>query len=173
LHRLLDRDANTQIMRRVRSDDGTIAEPQAAADDDGCAPAKAVPAARAARIDAILAAADAVRAPAPDHLRELVHRAHRYGGFADLAPPNPDRGDAEPAEPAEPADATPADAPADPEPGFLAREQAAAPRDLAKLLASSYGWYVEWPHIDGRFIQVFHTIPGYLDRGINGSGEEE
>lgn len=173
LHRLLDRDGQTAVMRNVRRDDGTLAEPQAAADADGCGAAAAVPATRAARIDAILAAVDAVRAPAPDHLRELVGRAHRYGGFADLAPPNPDRGDDEPTEPTEPAEPAEPAKPAEPEPSFLEREQAAAPRDLAKLLASSYGWYVEWPHIDGRFLQVFHTIPGYVDRGINGSGEEE
>jgi hypothetical protein len=33
--------------------------------------------------------------------------------------------------------------------------------DLAKVLAANMAWYVEWPHVDGRFIQVFHTLAGY------------
>jgi hypothetical protein len=34
-------------------------------------------------------------------------------------------------------------------------------RDQAKLLAAHMTWYVEWPHVDGRFIQVFATLAGY------------
>jgi hypothetical protein len=22
-------------------------------------------------------------------------------------------------------------------------------------------WYIEWPHVDGRFIALFQTLPGY------------
>ena len=33
--------------------------------------------------------------------------------------------------------------------------------DLAKILAASMAWYVEWPHVDGRFIAVFKTLPGF------------
>ncbi len=32
--------------------------------------------------------------------------------------------------------------------------------DLAKVLASSMTWYIEWPHIDGRFVAVFATLAG-------------
>ncbi len=33
--------------------------------------------------------------------------------------------------------------------------------DLPRVLAGSMTWYVEWPHVDGRFIEVFGTLPGY------------
>lgn len=33
--------------------------------------------------------------------------------------------------------------------------------DLARVLAANMTWYVEWPHVDGRFIAVFATLPGY------------
>jgi hypothetical protein len=33
--------------------------------------------------------------------------------------------------------------------------------DLANVLADNMGWYIEWPHIDGRFIRVFRSLPGY------------
>ena len=33
--------------------------------------------------------------------------------------------------------------------------------DLANVLADNMTWYIEWPHVDGRFIQVFHSLPGY------------
>ena len=32
---------------------------------------------------------------------------------------------------------------------------------IARLLAAHMTWYVEWPHVDGRFVQVFLTLPGY------------
>jgi hypothetical protein len=167
LHRLLDGDALAAESRRIGSGAGA----QSVADTHGCAPAVPVPAARAARLDAILAAADAVRAPAPEHVRELARRGHTLGGYADLAPEAPDRGDGDRYEPADPSALTAAAAAPEGmrdalEPGFLERERAGSTADLAKLLATSYGWYVEWPHIDGRFIQVFHTLPGYIDRSI-------
>ncbi|MCX5747436.1 MAG: hypothetical protein NT062_33645 [Proteobacteria bacterium] len=33
--------------------------------------------------------------------------------------------------------------------------------DLARVLAANMTWYVEWPHIDGRFEDVFRTVAGY------------
>jgi hypothetical protein len=33
--------------------------------------------------------------------------------------------------------------------------------DLGNVLASTMTWYVEWPHVDGRFLAVFATLPGY------------
>jgi phage terminase large subunit GpA-like protein len=44
------------------------------------------------------------------------------------------------------------------EPDATARTTAA---DLAKILAANMTWYVEWPHVDGRFVAVFQTLPGY------------
>ncbi len=41
-----------------------------------------------------------------------------------------------------------------------ARAKATA-ADLAKILAANMTWYVEWPHVDGRFVAVFQTLPGY------------
>lgn len=41
------------------------------------------------------------------------------------------------------------------------KKDVAIAADLAKVLASNMTWYVEWPHVDGRFIQVFQTLPGY------------
>ncbi len=37
--------------------------------------------------------------------------------------------------------------------------------DLVRVIEKAMGWYIEWPHIDGRFIQVFHTLPGHGTRG--------
>jgi hypothetical protein len=37
-------------------------------------------------------------------------------------------------------------------------------RDMAKVLASSMTWYVEFLHVDGRFIALFQTLPGYATR---------
>jgi hypothetical protein len=34
-------------------------------------------------------------------------------------------------------------------------------RDMAKVLAENMTWYIEWPHVDGRFIALFQTLPGY------------
>ena len=34
-------------------------------------------------------------------------------------------------------------------------------QDFVKTLASSMKWYVEFPHVDGAFMQVFDTLPGY------------
>ncbi len=52
-----------------------------------------------------------------------------------------------------------AGAPADTPPTQLADVH-----DLAKVLAANMTWYVEWPHVDGRFVQVFRTLPGYATR---------
>jgi hypothetical protein len=37
--------------------------------------------------------------------------------------------------------------------------------DLTKVLAENMTWYVEWPHVDGRFIALFRTLPGYAPPG--------
>jgi hypothetical protein len=38
--------------------------------------------------------------------------------------------------------------------------------DMASYLANSMTWYIEWPHVDGSFMAVYDTLPGYaLDRG--------
>lgn len=32
--------------------------------------------------------------------------------------------------------------------------------DLAEVLASNMSWYIEWPHIDGRFVAVYAGLAG-------------
>lgn len=43
----------------------------------------------------------------------------------------------------------------------------AKPRDadLAKILASNMSWYIEWPHIDGRFVALYKTVAGVASEG--------
>lgn len=42
-----------------------------------------------------------------------------------------------------------------------AAESGLARRDLAKVLASSMTWYIEFPHVDGLFLELAKTLPGY------------
>ncbi len=101
-------------------------------DDHACAAPIAVPAARGARLDAMLASFKAVRAQSPDFMRKLAL-----------------------------GDASPADAdPGDEHVQAAANEAKANAEDLTKTLASTMLWYVEWPHIDGLFMKVFSTFAG-------------
>lgn len=38
--------------------------------------------------------------------------------------------------------------------------------DLPRPLAANMTWYVEWPHVDGRFVRVFETLPGYAQASL-------
>ncbi len=42
-----------------------------------------------------------------------------------------------------------------------ARDTFLMAHDLAKVIASYMTWYMEWPHVDGRFEQVLATLPGF------------
>jgi hypothetical protein len=97
-----------------------------------CDEARSVSAARGRRYDAMLASIRGVRSPSPKVVRDLV--LGDYGGEGDDANAN------------ESDDAR------------TAKEIAA---DLTKVLASNMTWYVEWPHVDGRFMEVFKTLAGY------------
>ena len=33
--------------------------------------------------------------------------------------------------------------------------------DMPRLLAANMAWYIEWPHVDGLFVQVFYTLAGH------------
>jgi hypothetical protein len=33
-------------------------------------------------------------------------------------------------------------------------------KDLPSLLAEHMAWYIEWPHVDGKFVEVFYTLAG-------------
>ncbi|MEO7094197.1 MAG: hypothetical protein ABI175_13160, partial [Polyangiales bacterium] len=85
---------------------------------------------RAAKLDVLLASRDQMRSASPAFVRNLVL------GQED--------------------DAMPADA--------NAEEQSAEDKlrtdDLARVLAGNMAMYIEWPHIDRRFKQVYDTMPG-------------
>lgn len=52
-------------------------------------------------------------------------------------------------------------------------EDASAVADLPEVLAANMVWYIEWPHIDRRFIRLFKTIPGYWRGKPNGEETPE
>jgi len=39
-------------------------------------------------------------------------------------------------------------------------------KDLARVLAANMTCYVEWPHVDGAFANVFATLPGHYPPGV-------
>jgi hypothetical protein len=104
--------------------------------EDRCATATPVSEARGKRIDALLANVREERALSPEMVRKLVLGEETLGDVAA-------------AEETEPTDL------------LAVRSRAAYARDFAKTLAGSMTWYVEWPHVDGRFLEVFHTLAGY------------
>lgn len=82
-------------------------------------------------IDDLLAVAKQVRAPSPEFVQRAV-----------LGPKLEDPPDGDPT----------------PEDGVSDRSTAA--KDLVRVLANHMGMYVEWPHIDGLFVDAFATMPG-------------
>jgi hypothetical protein len=103
------------------------------ADHPGCAgAAKALSAERGKTIEAMLSAVRAVRAQSPDFMRAVA-----LGEATVAAATDPD-----------------ADAEAN---DVLGRGQV---DDLAKVLAANMTWYIEWPHINGRFVAVYATLAG-------------
>jgi len=130
-----------------------------------CAGKKAVSAERGARIDKILAVRRAVRAPNPAFVKEAVRRTWR-SGYPD---------DEKETEAAEPVTEVPAaDAP-EKTASDLEQEARwdAGAADLTKTLADAMGWYIEFPHVDGRFVQVFYTLPGFTPGLRNAEFAEE
>lgn len=89
--------------------------------------------ARAARLDALLASREAVRAATPAMVRDLVLDQE------DQAEPEDDLSDDEKA---------------------YRAERAKRTSDLARILAGSMVMYIEWPHIDRRFTQLYGTMAG-------------
>ncbi len=53
-------------------------------------------------------------------------------------------------------------------PEFIKRitlaQDAAMPDDLADVLARNMSWFVEWPHVHGKIIAVYATLPGFTTR---------
>lgn len=97
-----------------------------------------VTAKRAKRLDVIAASIDRVRTPSPDFIKQLSLGTERIRDFSETTDE----------------DATGDD---EAETAQLGPEPAA---DLREVIAGGMGWYVEWPHIDGRFAQLYHTLPG-------------
>jgi hypothetical protein len=139
----------TEASRRVR---GVMTEETRfdAVPDPGprCKASRPIAPERGTRIDALLARRDLVRAESPAFVKRAV-----------LGEPDPD-------------DATDPD---DPDDAEAIAERARADReasDLTQVLASHMVMYVEWPHIDGRFVEVFGTMAGrYVRRWTDGDPE--
>jgi hypothetical protein len=94
--------------------------------EPACGTSTPISAARAARIDALLASREQVRSAPPAFVRNIV--------LGDVDPEN------------------------------HIDEVKATAADMTRLIAEHMGFYVEWPHIDGRFIAVFRTLPGHVRR---------
>ena len=99
--------------------------------EECAATATAVPAKRAAKLTTMLASRKVLHAPIP----------------VWTIAPRPDA-DAD-------ADAAP---PAGEDPGPAIADN---PLDMTTMLADHMTWYMEWPHIDGTFVAVYETVPGY------------
>ena len=108
-------------------------------DDHTCAAPVAIAEARGKKLDAMLASMKAVRALAPDFMRKVA--------LGEATPADADAGDEHVKEAAE--------------------EEKAQREDLAKTLAGSMLWYVEFPHVDGLFTKVFASIAGEIVNGGN------
>ena len=87
-----------------------------------------ISAARAKRLDALLASRAAVRSATPKMVRDLIIDQED---------------DAQPVDEAD-----------------LGTEEAKRTRDLARILSGSMVMYIEWPHIDRRFTQLYGTMAG-------------
>ena len=93
--------------------------------------------ARAKLVDTMLASVRAVRAQTPDFMRKVA------------------LGEATVADATDPDEAAPEDQKAA---DVLGQGQV---DDLSKVLAANMTWFIEWPHIDGRFTDVYASLAGY------------
>jgi hypothetical protein len=108
-----------------------------------------ISATRAKRLDALLASRDTVRSATPQIVRQLVIDQEDDVPTADDADLDADE---------------------------IARRKAIAleKSDLARILAGSMAMYVEWPHIDRRFTQLYATMAGrYVENWANRSGADD
>ncbi len=108
-----------------------------------CAAGKPVAEARAHRIDTMLASIRLVRDQSPDFVRKLALGERSVDDAASTTDNTDD---------------SVATAEASEDGNDIGMTD---PNDLAKVLAANMTWYVEWPHVDGRFISVFKTLAGY------------
>jgi hypothetical protein len=135
LHGLL----TTETSRRARALRATARPGEsddAGPDDPGpaCSGEVAISAARAGRLDVLLASRDKIRAVTPAMVRDLV-----------LAQEGDARGDAT----------------EDGDEVTQERQRAGrAASDLVRVLAGHMAMFIEWPHVDRRFDQVYATMAG-------------
>ena len=104
-----------------------------------CGKAVAVAAPRAKLLDKLLAAKDQVHAMTPQFIRAAVLKEE---GIED--------GD---------------DAPiTDDDQDYVRerKERAQRMKDMAGVLQANMGMYVEWPHIDGKFVELYKAMPGRI-----------
>jgi hypothetical protein len=97
---------------------------------------------RGKRLDELVAARRALRAPSPAYVKELL--VERSG----MVEPDEDR------------PVVLVDVEGD-EPEGYAAQQVWRAADLSRVIVDGMGWYIEWPHIDGRFMRLHATMAGY------------
>jgi len=111
---------------------------------EGCAGTRVqLSAERGKAVDKMLASIRAVRAQSPDFMRKV---ALGEATVDDATDPDADA------------------APSEGEPDPLGRGQV---DDLTKVLAAHMSWYIEWPHIDGKFEAVYASLAGLDHAGMN------
>jgi hypothetical protein len=129
----------TDARRRVHPTDQGVGG--SGGEDHGptCGPEVVIDPARGARLDALLAARDQVRALTPQFVRSAVLREEL---------PEAELSDSDRAE--------------------LARAS-----DLTRVLAENMGMYLEWPHIDRRFVELFRRMAGRKTQSWAGGDPED
>jgi hypothetical protein len=156
LHRILHRESHERSWTK-----GEYGMELTVENGPACGDAKPVAAARAARLDTILASRQAVRAPTPEFVKRTL-----LGDLENELEPEPEETEEE--------DAAPADADADEptDPRSIQRDDDHWRKDMRSFLATRTIAYVEWPHIDGRFARVFRTLAGHYSWEWHSSEEE-
>ena len=139
LHNVLYSESRIRSVTSERHDTYTSMQVREHGDPGpACGDAKPIAAERAAKLDVLLATRDQIRTPPPKFVRQLAL------GEADVDDVDPDAVD----DVIDP-DETPGE-----------RGARLAESDHAHYLAAHMITYLEWPHVDGKFIDVFETMPG-------------
>ena len=134
----LDGVLSNAALRRARSAQETKFE--ALHDDAGpvCKGAIEISPDRAKRLETLFASRDVIRAATPQVVRDLILDQE------DDVPQVDDDDDAN----------------VDPETAAYHKRKKLERADLAHLLAGNMAMYIEWPHVDRRFKQVYATMAG-------------
>ncbi len=128
-----------------------------------CDNEKPVAAARAAKLDTILASRMAIRAPTPEFIKKAVLGQELENKFEEPVKQATDDDDT--------SGMIPDDEPT--QVYELSRDNRDEwGKDLRSLLATNTISYVEWIHIDGRFSRVFRTLAGHYSWEWHSSEDE-